>query len=316
MPSTCPTGRPPRSSGSRRPIAVAPGDRLVLRRASGADRIVGAVVLDVAPAARDLAAPADRRAGRPPGRGGRSRRRRRRSRPRGSTSMGSSDLRESDRPGTSRRRTSSPPSTAVDPRRGRSRTASLTDVAARRRTDLRRRVDARPRTAALAGRRGLIDRARPRRPPGPRRRPRSAARDARRPVGGAGPARWPPRWIASNGARRRRPRRRSPRPRAPPAARPMASARSSAAAGSSSSSRTSPTRRPTYGEIAATALALAATRAAHPGRLPRRDRARAASTSWRSSPTSTGAAILRRTPDGSRPRPAGAPRHRRAMSAR
>ena len=31
------------------PLAVAPGDRLVLRGTSGADRIVGAVVLDVAP---------------------------------------------------------------------------------------------------------------------------------------------------------------------------------------------------------------------------------------------------------------------------
>ena len=31
------------------PLAVAPGDRLVLRRSSGADRIVGALVIDVAP---------------------------------------------------------------------------------------------------------------------------------------------------------------------------------------------------------------------------------------------------------------------------
>ena len=31
------------------PLAVAPGDRLVLRGTSGADRIVGALVLDVAP---------------------------------------------------------------------------------------------------------------------------------------------------------------------------------------------------------------------------------------------------------------------------
>ncbi len=31
------------------PVAVAPGDRLVLRRSSGADRIVGALVIDVAP---------------------------------------------------------------------------------------------------------------------------------------------------------------------------------------------------------------------------------------------------------------------------
>ncbi len=38
-----------RSSGSRLPLAVAPGDRLVLRGTSGADRIVGALVLDVAP---------------------------------------------------------------------------------------------------------------------------------------------------------------------------------------------------------------------------------------------------------------------------
>ena len=52
------------------PLAVATGDRLVLRRTGGADRVVGAVVLDAVAGPRDLAPPPDRSAGRP-ARGGR-----------------------------------------------------------------------------------------------------------------------------------------------------------------------------------------------------------------------------------------------------
>ena len=68
--------RPRRARASRRapaaivrlaaPLAVAPGDRLVLRRTSGADRIVGAMVLDVAPPRGDLPPAPDRRTGRAP----------------------------------------------------------------------------------------------------------------------------------------------------------------------------------------------------------------------------------------------------------
>ena len=76
MRSTWPMGRRRPSSGLPAPIAVAPGDRLVLRRGAGADRIVGGLVIDAAAGPGRLASPPDRRTGRAPGRGGRSRRRR------------------------------------------------------------------------------------------------------------------------------------------------------------------------------------------------------------------------------------------------
>jgi selenocysteine-specific elongation factor len=44
-----PDGRPAGIVRLAAPVAVAPGDRLVLRRSSAADRIVGAIVIDVAP---------------------------------------------------------------------------------------------------------------------------------------------------------------------------------------------------------------------------------------------------------------------------
>ncbi len=80
MRSTCPTAPPPAILRLAGPIAIAPGDRFVLRRRAARDPIVGGLVLDAAPARGVLAAAPDGRAGRAPRRG---RRRGRRDRDRG-----------------------------------------------------------------------------------------------------------------------------------------------------------------------------------------------------------------------------------------
>ena len=234
------------------PVAVAAGDRLVLRRTSGADRIVGAVVLDPMPARGHLA-PA------PDGRAGRAARRRRRGR-----------RRAGDRRGPAR-----PPRGA--PRRSGRRTAPVApDVEAAAEDRRLAAVDAGEldlpgaRAVAAAALRAAgddrPDRRRDRR--GRRRRPARRATaawsaTARRPpagsrsaVAGRGPALdaamdrleralavpAPPPW---------------PRPREPPAARPTASASSSGAGRIVVLEPDLAYATSTYREIAATAVALA-----------------------------------------------------------
>ena len=125
------------------------------------------------------------------------------------------------------------------------------------------------------------------------------------------------RWPGSNGRSPSPPRRRSPRQPAPPPARPTGSASSNGRGRIVVLEPDLAYATTTYDEITATARSPSP----RPRRSPRRRFAtrpgRAASTSWPSSRTSTGAAILRRTPAGHVPGPRARTIGRdRAMTAR
>ena len=251
-----------RSSASRSRSRCAPGDRFVLRR-GGPVLPVGGARPRPAAAARPLASAADA------GAGGGARGRRRR------------------------------PAAAGAPRPARHRSGGELARAMSRRAAGPRRSPRRsvgpaptsPGAVADVGRAGRCD-ARPtvrrgrRRPRGGRPSSTGSSRDGRlardgdavaaarrRGTGRGRIRRWPRRWTASSA------RSSVPTPPAlaeaaraagcPPDGRPRSS---SATGGSSSSSRTSPTRRSTYRDLAATALALAAPRPADAGGVPRRDR--------------------------------------------
>ena len=198
MRSTWPMARRRPSSGLSAPIAVAPGDRLVLRRGAGADRIVGGAGHRCRAGPGRLASPPDGRTGRAPG--GRGRRGRyalaaraaparpaRRPRRRGRPVAAPSPLRTWSRAAES----------AILPR-GRRRGMPST-MSGRRppgRSGARRRSTGR---RPLRSGSELIDGLVAGRPAGPRRRPRSdrPARAQHRP---RRIRTWRPRWIASEAA--------------------------------------------------------------------------------------------------------------------
>ena len=283
-PSTCRTARSRRSSGSPTPIAVAPGDRFVLRRVGRRrpDRRRRSCSMSIPPrgvsrrrqtADRVAALAAAVDAGDAAGA----------SRPPGSTSTGvlvdggprrpwppTSRPRPRPRPRARSIPTATLPvaagrGSARDPARG--RPARGTTAADRRRAPRRRRSSDDGRL--------VRDGDRLRRP--------GAATTASGP--GARRGDGPPRARAG---RRRAAAPGRARP-GPPAARRPASATSSGAAGSSSSSRISPTRRRPIATSRPRRSALRDADAPDPGRAIATRPGRAASTSWRSSRTSTGA---------------------------
>ena len=310
--STCPDGAAAAILRLAAPIAVAPGDRFVLRRGVGsATGSSAALVIDAAPARGRLAAPPDRRAGRAP-------RRRRRMRVTATAHRAARlDLHgvldpASDGPVRRRRRSRRRRDGRVrDPPRGRRPDGvALTDVRAIAARTLRRGRRSAGRAAVDAGREpSSTDSS------GTAAwcatAPRSDRPDARPRAAGPDPAldaamdrlerRWrspPRRRLADGRSRRRLPGRRHPRARAE---RPDRRAR---------------TRPRLRGDHLRRAHRHRRSRWPRPRRSPRPPSAtrpaRAASTSWPSSRTSTGAAILRRTPDGHVP---GRGRARSAVTA-
>ena len=218
------------------PIAVAPGDRAVLRRSSGGGSGRRGHRARRRAAARDLAPPPDRssawrRLATAVASGDRT-----------AIAAARLDLHGALEPANG------PVAIAPDVRADVGAAVveavdgvmSLTAARAVAARALRRRVTL-GRDAAASAAVGLVDELVRGRPPRPRRPRRSAAGDrAGRPARRTRP--WRRRWTGSSGRSPSPRRRRSARPPAPPAARPTGSAPSTGRAGSSSSSRTSPMR--------------------------------------------------------------------------